>query len=130
MERLGGAQDLLHRFAEQPYLVSAVELHLHASPSLVTLMDSLSPVFVATVGEREVYVGEHDNWMVKHGLHWCDTPGLRAHNSLIWLPLLEHEYPVTGARSHFYWEEFCTVGELDGKLTSARALRPAQDEAR
>lgn len=60
-------------------------------------MDSLPPVFVATVGEREVYVGEHDNWMVKHGSHWCDTPGLRAHKSLLWLPVLEHEYPVVHA---------------------------------
>lgn len=60
-------------------------------------MDTLSPVFIATVGEREVLLGEHANWIVKHGPHWCDTPGLRAQHSLMWLPLLEHEYPAVRA---------------------------------
>jgi hypothetical protein len=48
---------------------------------------------VATFRDHEVYVGEGGaNWAVKSGPHWCDTPGLEAKASLLWLPLLEHDY--------------------------------------
>jgi hypothetical protein len=47
---------------------------------------------VATFGDQEVYVGERSNWAVKSGPHWCDTPALQAKASLLWLPLLEHDY--------------------------------------
>jgi hypothetical protein len=48
---------------------------------------------VATFRDHEVYVGEGGaNWAVKSGPHWCDTPRLEAKASLLWLPLLEHDY--------------------------------------
>jgi hypothetical protein len=47
---------------------------------------------LATFRDHEVYVGEGDNWAVKSGSHWCDTPALQAKASLLWLPLLEHDY--------------------------------------
>lgn len=47
---------------------------------------------VATFRDHEVYVGEGANWAVKSGPHWCDTPALQAKASLLWLPLLEHDY--------------------------------------
>jgi hypothetical protein len=47
---------------------------------------------VATFRDHEVYVGAGANWVVKSGPHWCDTPGLEAKASLLWLPLLEHDY--------------------------------------
>jgi hypothetical protein len=34
---------------------------------------------------------------VQSGPHACDTAGLRAKASLLWLPLLEHEYPTVRA---------------------------------
>ena len=47
---------------------------------------------LATFHDHEVYVGEGANWAVKSGSHWCDTPALQAKASLLWLPLLEHDY--------------------------------------
>lgn len=49
---------------------------------------------IATFGDYEVYRGEHDNWAVRSGPHWCDTPALQVKASLLWLPLLEHDYLV------------------------------------
>jgi hypothetical protein len=42
-------------------------------------------------------------------------------------PTLQHEVPEIGARTDFYWEEFGTVGEFDGKVKYGRALRPGQN---
>jgi hypothetical protein len=47
---------------------------------------------IATFDDYEVYVGEPNNWAVQHGPHWCDTPALQVKASLLWLPLLEHDY--------------------------------------
>jgi hypothetical protein len=52
---------------------------------------------VATFSEYEVYVGATNNWAVKNGFHWCDTPALQAKASLLWLPLLEHDYRAVHA---------------------------------
>jgi hypothetical protein len=52
---------------------------------------------VATFGHHEVYVGERTDWAVKSGAHWCDTPALQAQASLLWLPLLKHDYPTVRA---------------------------------
>lgn len=52
---------------------------------------------VATFGEYEVYVRAANNWAVKNGPHWCDTPALQAKTSLLWLPLLEHDYRAVHA---------------------------------
>lgn len=49
-------------------------------------------LLLATFRDHEVYVGEGNNWAVKSGPHWCDTPALQAKASLLWLPLLEHDY--------------------------------------
>jgi hypothetical protein len=35
--------------------------------------------------------------------------------------------PELGVRTDFYWEEFRTVGEFDGKAKYGRDLRPGQD---
>jgi len=51
----------------------------------------------ATFSEYEVYVGAANNWAVKNGSHWCDTPGLQAKASLLWLPLVEHDYRAVHA---------------------------------
>ena len=42
-------------------------------------------------------------------------------------PTLQHVVPELGARTDFYWEEFATVGEFDGKTKYGRSLRPGQD---
>jgi hypothetical protein len=42
-------------------------------------------------------------------------------------PILQYEVPELGARTDFFWEEFRTVGEFDGKVKYGRALRPGQD---
>jgi hypothetical protein len=47
---------------------------------------------LATFRDQEVYVGAGDNWAVKSGPHWYNTPALQAKTSLLWLPLLEHDY--------------------------------------
>jgi hypothetical protein len=47
---------------------------------------------VATFGAHDVYLGADNTWVVKNGLHWCDTAGLQMKTSLLWLPLLEHDY--------------------------------------
>ena len=53
---------------------------------------------LVTTGEYlELYVGEGANWIVKSGPHWCDTPTLQAKESLLWLPLLEVDYPAVRA---------------------------------
>jgi hypothetical protein len=49
-------------------------------------------VHIATFDDYEVYVGEPDNWAVQRGPHWCDTLALQVKASLLWLPLLEHDY--------------------------------------
>lgn len=54
-------------------------------------------VHVATFSAHEVYVGADNNWAVQNGLHWCDTPALQAKASLVWLPLLEHDYGAVHA---------------------------------
>ena len=41
-------------------------------------------------------------------------------------PELQHEVPEIGARTDFYWPEFRTVGEFDGKVKYGRGLRPGQ----
>jgi hypothetical protein len=43
------------------------------------------------------------------------------------LPVLQHEVPELGVRTDFYWEEFRTVGEFDGKIKYGRVLRPGDD---
>ena len=40
-------------------------------------------------------------------------------------PVLQHA--VIGTRTDFYWEEFSTVGEFDGKVKYGRYVRPGQD---
>jgi hypothetical protein len=40
-------------------------------------------------------------------------------------PVLQHA--VIGTRTDFYWEEFRTVGEFDGKIKYGRLLRPGQE---
>lgn len=42
-------------------------------------------------------------------------------------PILQHEVPELGVRTDFYWEEFRTVGEFDGKVKYGRSLRPGED---
>ena len=42
-------------------------------------------------------------------------------------PTLQHEFRELGVRTDFYWPEFATVGEFDGKVEYGRALRPGQD---
>ncbi len=42
-------------------------------------------------------------------------------------PTLQHEVPELRARTDFYWEEFRTVGEFDGKAKYGRGLRPGED---
>ena len=44
-----------------------------------------------------MYCGPDEQWTVQSGPHACDTAGLRAQASLLWLPLLEHEYPAVRA---------------------------------
>lgn len=41
-------------------------------------------------------------------------------------PTLQHVVPELGARTDFYWEEFATVGEFDGKAKYGRGVRPGQ----
>jgi hypothetical protein len=42
-------------------------------------------------------------------------------------PALQHEVPELRAVTDFYWEEFRTVGEFDGKTKYGRSLRPGED---
>lgn len=42
-------------------------------------------------------------------------------------PTLQHAVPELGFRTDFYWEEFRTVGEFDGKVKYGRNVRPGQD---
>jgi hypothetical protein len=42
-------------------------------------------------------------------------------------PTLQHEIPELGIRTDFYWEEFRTVGEFDGKVKYGRGFRPGQN---
>ena len=60
-------------------------------------MSSVSLSFIASFGALDVYCGPGDQWTVQNGPHACDTAGLRARASLLWLPLLEHEYPAVRA---------------------------------
>jgi len=57
-----------------------------------------------------VYVGANEKWVVKTGPHWGDTPALHAQGSLLWLPLLEHDYQKVHA----------------GLLTGLRHVSPEQ----
>jgi hypothetical protein len=57
-------------------------------------MSSVPLSFIASFGELDVYFGPDDQWTVQRGPHGCDTMGLRARASLLWLPLLEHDYPA------------------------------------
>jgi hypothetical protein len=41
-------------------------------------------------------------------------------------PQLQHVVAAVGAEVDFYWEEFQTVGEFDGKVKYGRSLRPGQ----
>jgi len=41
-------------------------------------------------------------------------------------PTLQHEVPEIRARTDFYWPEFRTVGEFDGKVKYGRELRPGR----
>ena len=36
-------------------------------------------------------------------------------------------FPELGVRTDFYWEEFRTVGEFDGRVKYGRSLRPGED---
>jgi hypothetical protein len=42
-------------------------------------------------------------------------------------PTLQHEVPELRVRTDFYWKEFRTVGEFDGKVKYGRSLRPGED---
>ncbi len=42
-------------------------------------------------------------------------------------PTLQHDVPELKARTDFYWEEFRTVGEFDGRTKYGRSLRRGQD---
>jgi len=42
-------------------------------------------------------------------------------------PALQYEVPELRVRTDFYWEEFRTVGEFDGKVKYGRGLRPGED---
>jgi hypothetical protein len=42
------------------------------------------------------------------------------------LPTPVLQYAVIGTRCDFYWEEFATVGEFDGRVKYGRYLRPGQ----
>jgi hypothetical protein len=53
--------------------------------------------FIARFGGLDVCYGSDDQWTVQSGPHTCDTVELRARVSLLWLPLLEHDYPAVRA---------------------------------
>jgi hypothetical protein len=55
-------------------------------------MSSVPLSFIANFGELDVYCGPNEQWTVQSGTHTCDTAELRAQASLLWLPLLEHDY--------------------------------------
>jgi len=57
-------------------------------------MSSVPLSFIASFGALDVYCGPDEQWTVQSGPNACDTSGLRAQASLLWLPLLEHEYPT------------------------------------
>lgn len=42
-------------------------------------------------------------------------------------PTLQYEVPELRVRTDFYWEEFGTVGEFDGRTKYGRGLRPGQN---
>ena len=42
-------------------------------------------------------------------------------------PALQYKVPELRVRTDFYWEEFRTVGEFDGKVKYGRSLRPGED---
>jgi hypothetical protein len=60
-------------------------------------MSAVPLSFIASFGALDVYCGPDEQWTVQSGPHACDTAGLRAQASLLWLPLLEHEYPALRA---------------------------------
>ena len=60
-------------------------------------MSSVPLFLIASFSALDVYCGPDGQWTVQSGPHACDTAGLRARGSLLWLPLLEHEYPAVRA---------------------------------
>jgi hypothetical protein len=60
-------------------------------------MSSAPLSFITRFGALDVYFRLDDQWMVQSGSHVCDTLALRARASLLWLPLLEQEYPALRA---------------------------------
>ncbi|MGY3089991.1 hypothetical protein ACVWYF_003039 [Hymenobacter sp. UYAg731] len=55
-------------------------------------MNVLSLDFVASFGERDLYVAERYNWTLKFGAQFFDTSALKNRTTLSWLPLLEQDY--------------------------------------
>jgi len=55
-------------------------------------MNVPSPDFVASFGERDLYVAEGHNWTLKIGAQLFDTSALKSQTTLGWLPLLEQDY--------------------------------------
>ena len=45
-------------------------------------------------------------------------------------PVLQHDVPELGVRTDFYWEEFRTVGEFDGRMKYGRGRRPGPGRGR
>lgn len=60
-------------------------------------MSAFQQAFIASFGALNVYCGPDKQWTVQSGPHACDTTGLRTQDSLLWLPLLEQEYPAVRA---------------------------------
>lgn len=48
--------------------------------------------FVASFGERDLYIAEGSNWTLKCGAQFFDVFALKNRTTLSWLPLLEQEY--------------------------------------
>lgn len=78
------------------YLPSAVNIDLRQQllPAASIFMSFAPLSFIATSGSLSVYIGPNDQWTVQSGSHTCDTVRLRARASLLWLPLLEQDYPT------------------------------------
>jgi hypothetical protein len=55
-------------------------------------MDLPSTDFVATFGERDLYVAEGHNWVLRYGSQLFDASALKNGTTLSWLPLLEQDY--------------------------------------
>jgi hypothetical protein len=55
-------------------------------------MNLLSLEFVASFGDRDLYVAEGHKWTLKCGAQFFDTATLKNRTTLAWLPLLEQDY--------------------------------------